>query len=245
MTAKREVSQSVAESLERDGYVVVTDALSSELVDELVAAVDNAPDAPGIHRNGSPYAIRNLFEVVPAARTVLEATALGELMIAGLGREAACVRALFLDRAPRPGWSVPWHQEATIALKERVEVTGFGPWTMKDGVQHVMAPPGTLSTMLTVRVHLDDCGVDEEGLDVIPTSHQYGRLPADSIEQFTRYDVTPVPVRKGGLVAMKPLLIRRSAAPVRPGPRRVIHLDFCARRLPLPLEWSARYPIFG
>jgi ectoine hydroxylase-related dioxygenase (phytanoyl-CoA dioxygenase family) len=243
MTAKADVDPTVAECLERDGYAVVTDALRPELVDELIEAVGRVPEGPGIHRNGSPYAIRNLFEVLPAAKRVLEERALAELVSAGLGEGAVCVRALFLDRAPRAGWRVPWHQEATVALKERVEVTGFGPWSVKDGVQHVMAPPGTLSAMLAVRAFLDDCGIDEGGLDVIPASHQYGRLPEDSIEPFTRYDARPVPLRRGGLLAIRPLVIRRSAAPTRPGPRRVIHLDFCVRRLPLPLEWQATYPI--
>jgi Phytanoyl-CoA dioxygenase (PhyH) len=245
MTAKADVYPTVAESIERDGYAVIADALSPELLEELGAAIEGASEGHGVHRGGggTVYAIRDLFEVAPAARRVLEAEALNELVVAGLGPDAACVRALFVDRAPRAGWGVAWHQEATIALKERVEVTGFGPWTMKDGVQHVVAPPGTLSAMLSVRAHLDDCGVDEEGIAVIPTSHQYGRLPDDSIEQFTRYDVTPVPIRKGGLLATKPLLIRRAAAPGRPGPRRVIHLDFCARRLPLPLQWHVSYPI--
>jgi Phytanoyl-CoA dioxygenase (PhyH) len=243
MTAKADLDQNVAECLERDGYAVVADGLRPELVDELSEAIGKAPEGQGIRRNGSLYAIRNLFEVVPGARRVLEEKALAELVFAGLGEGAVCVRALFLDRAPRAGWRVPWHQESTVALKERVEVTGFGPWSMKDGVQHVMAPPGTLSAMLGVRAFLDDCGIDEGGLDVIPASHQYGRLPEDSIEPFTRYDATPVALRRGGLLAMRPLLIRRASAPTRPGPRRVIHLDFCARRLPLPLEWRAAYPI--
>lgn len=245
MTPRAEVDPSVAESLQKDGYAVVTDALSPELVEELIVAVEGVSAGESVHRNGGTYAVRNLFEVCPAARKALEAAALGELVFADLGREARCVRALFLDRAPRAGWSVPWHQEATIALKERVEVTGFGPWTVKDGVQHVMAPPGTLSAMLSVRAYLDDCGIEEGGVEVIPTSHQYGRLPEDSIEQFTRYDVTAVPVRRGGLLAMKPLLIRRSRAATDTGPRRVIQLDFCARRLPLPLEWRTAYPVRG
>jgi hypothetical protein len=243
MTAKADADPSVAESLERDGYAIKTDALSPGLIEELVAAVGGVSVGPGVHRNGGIYAIRNLFEVVPAAKRVLEAEAIADVVAAGLGPEALCVRSLFLDRAPRARWRVPWHQEATLALKERVEVTGFGPWTVKDGVQHVMAPPGTLSSMLSVRVHLDDCGEGEGRIDVIPSSHQYGRLPEDSIEQFTRYDATAIPMRRGGLLAMKPLLIRRANASTRPGPRRVIHLDFCARRLPLPLEWRTAYPL--
>jgi ectoine hydroxylase-related dioxygenase (phytanoyl-CoA dioxygenase family) len=166
-----------------------------------------------------------------------------EVVSGVLGPGAFCVRGLFLDRSPRASWRVPWHQDATVTVKGRIDVTGFGPWTMKGGVQHVMAPPGTLSAMLTMRIHLDDCGEGEGMLSVIPASHQYGRLPEDSIEPFTRYSVTPCPVRQGGLVALHPLLLRKPEAPTKPGARRVLQLDFAARRLPLPLEWHETYPL--
>jgi ectoine hydroxylase-related dioxygenase (phytanoyl-CoA dioxygenase family) len=78
---------------------------------------------------------------------------------------------------------------------------------------------------------------------VVRGSHEYGRLPQDSIEQFTRYDVTHCEVPRGGLMAMRPLLLHASSAGTAPGSRRVIHLDFCARKLPLPLEWRDVYPL--
>jgi hypothetical protein len=174
---------------------------------------------------------------------VLDEPPVREVVEGVLGPGAFCVRGLYLDRSPRANWRMPWHQDATITVKGRIDVTGFGPWTVKSGVQHVMAPPGTLSAMLTVRVYLDDCGEGEGMLNVIPSSHQYGRLPEDSIEQFTRYSVTPCPVSRGGLVALHPLLLRRSDVSVKPGPRRVLQLDFAARRLPLPLEWHESHPL--
>ena len=122
-------------------------------------------------------------------------------------------------------------------------MTGFGPWTMKAGLQHVAAPPGTLSAMLTLRLHLDDCDLSMGAMRVVRGSHEYGRLPQDSIEQFTRYDVTHCEVPRGGLMAMRPLLLHSSSAGTAPGSRRVIHLDFCARKLPLPLEWRDAYPL--
>ena len=40
----------------------------------------------------------------------------------------------------------------------RVESPGYGPWTVKAGIAHVRPPIGVLEGMLTLRVHLDDCG---------------------------------------------------------------------------------------
>jgi ectoine hydroxylase-related dioxygenase (phytanoyl-CoA dioxygenase family) len=138
---------------------------------------------------------------------------------------------------------VPWHQDATVVVKEKAETVGFGPWTKKAGLQHVVAPPGTLSAMLTVRLHLDDCDESSGGMKVVRGSHAYGKLPQDSIEQFTGFEVTSCPVAKHGMLAMRPLLLHASSAAVEPGARRVIQLDFSARNLPLPLEWRERHAL--
>ncbi len=235
-----------ADVVERDGFAVVPAALDGELVSALSRAVSGFAGggrAQGVHRRGELYALRNLFDLLPETKRALEATAVRDSVVAVLGAEAFCVRALFLDKSPRAGSRTSWHQDATIVVKEKVEVTGFGPWTRKAGVQHVMAPPGTLSAMLTLRLYLDDCGESSGAIRVVPGSHAYGRLPEDSIEQFTRYDVTACAVEKGGLVAMRPLLLRASSPGVGSGSRRVIQLDFSARKLPPPLEWRESLPI--
>ena len=75
-----------------------------------------------------------------------------------LGPRAFAVRALFFDKTPGANWNLPWHQDVTIAVKERRDVAGFGPWTLKAGIHHVHAPGPLLARMVTIRIHLDDCG---------------------------------------------------------------------------------------
>ncbi len=95
--------------------------------------------------------------------------------------------------------------------------------------------------LLTLRLHLDGCEEKQGALRVIPASHNFGRLPTESIPQFTRgsHEICCVP--KGGLLATKPLLLHSSPASVTGGHRRVIHLDFAVRTLPTPLEWHEKY----
>jgi ectoine hydroxylase-related dioxygenase (phytanoyl-CoA dioxygenase family) len=240
------MNQPLADALESDGFALVRDAIEPALLSSLTAAISAFAGCGrdrGIYRRPDLYAIRNLFELVPETKSVLEAKTVREVVSEVLGPGAFCVRALFLDKTPRTNWKVPWHQDATIVVKRRAEVTGFGPWTMKAGLQHVMAPPGTLSAMLTLRLHLDDCDESRGALRVIRASHQYGRLPEDSIEQFTRYGVETCVAPRGSLLAMRPLLLHSSKEATAEGSRRVIQLDLCARRLPLPLEWREAHPI--
>lgn len=242
------MNRDVVDTVERDGFAILPDALEQDLVSALSDAVSTFSDGgreQGVYRRGDVYALRNLFDLVPETKAALQATAVREVVRAVLGPEAFCVRALFLDKTPRANWKVPWHQDATIVVKERAEIVGFGPWTMKAGLQHVVAPPGTLSAMLTLRLYLDDCDESSGAMRVVRASHEYGRLPEDSIEQFTRYDVTTCAVGKRGLMAMRPLLLHASSPGKDPGSRRVIQLDFSARTLPVPLEWRERHQVLG
>lgn len=226
-----DAERAVAEAVERDGFAVVNGALSFELVEEISFAITSS--------FGKIFALRNLFELAPFTRKLLEAPVVREAVGAVLGKEAFCVRSLFVDRPPRANWKVRFRQDSSIVVRERFEVTGFGPWSTKAGVQHVMAPPGTLSSMLTVRIHLDAGAVR-----VVRGSHLYGRLPEDSIEQFTRYDVTSCSVAKGGLLVMRPLLLHAFGAEPDAGSMRVVQLDFSARKLPAPLAWGEAHPLF-
>jgi hypothetical protein len=99
--------------------------------------------------------------------------------------------------------------------------------------------------MLTLRLHLDDCDEASGAMRVVPSSHQYGRLPEDSIGSFTCYDVATCVVPRGGILAMRPLLLRTTLPFTDRGRCRVIQLDFCARKLPAPLEWRETHPIAG
>jgi Phytanoyl-CoA dioxygenase (PhyH) len=232
--------------VERDGFAIIPDALEGDLVSALSDALSTFSGEgrqQGIYRRGDLYALRNLFDLVPQTKAALRAKAVRDVVLAVLGPGAFCVRALFLGRTPRARWKVRWHQDATIVVRERAETNGFGPWTRKAGLQHVVAPPGTLSAMLTLRLHLDDCGEASGAMRAVRGSHGYGRLPENSIEPFTRYEVTTCAVAKGGLMAMRPLLLRSSSPGNQPGSRRVIQLDFSARALPAPLEWRDRHPI--
>jgi hypothetical protein len=37
------------------------------------------------------------------------------------------------DKIPDANWKVLRHQDVTIAVQEKIEVEGFGPWTIKAG----------------------------------------------------------------------------------------------------------------
>ncbi|HYI93946.1 MAG TPA: hypothetical protein VEX68_10410, partial [Bryobacteraceae bacterium] len=111
-----------------------------------------------MRRRGGIYAIRNLFDVVPQITELVCSTKMHSITVSGIGKGAFAVRGTLFDKTPDDNWLVPWHQDLTICVKERLEVPGFGPWSLEAGVHHVQPPVDFLERMLAIPIHLDDCG---------------------------------------------------------------------------------------
>ncbi len=156
-----------------------------------------------------------------------------------LGDGCFPVRGIFFDKVPDANWKVPWHQDLTIAVQERINVIGFGPWSTKAGVLHVQPPVSVLETMVSIRIHLDPCGESNGALRVIPGSHRNGRIPESQISLIrqTRRDHV-CEVGQGGALLMRPLLLHASSPSSVPGHRRVIHIDYAADALPDGVKWQ-------
>ena len=234
------MSGGLVEGLTCDGYAIVPAVLDDDSVDRVIAALDAAQGA-GVRRRGSVYAIRNLPEAVPAVGALAHSAAVRVLVEPILGPGAFAVRGILFDKTPDANWNVVWHQDLSIAVQERRDVPGFGPWSEKAGVTHVQPPAALLERMLTVRLHLDDCDETNGPLRVLPGSHGYGRLDAAAIEQWrARVAVRICPVPRGGALLMRPLLLHASSDALSPRHRRVIHIEFAAEGLPGGLAWYNR-----
>jgi ectoine hydroxylase-related dioxygenase (phytanoyl-CoA dioxygenase family) len=159
--------------------------------------------------------------------------------------DAPCraVRILMFDKTPDANWSVPWHQDRTVAVQGRADVEGYGPWSRKGGVLHVEPPAELLAGMVALRLHVDDCGEDNGALEVIPGSWKLGRVAAGEIAGIvSRGEVQMLTARAGDVVAMRGLTLHASKRAERPVHRRVLHIDFTTRDLPPPLDWAMTEP---
>ena len=225
----------------RYGFAFAPNAIDAVTVSSLVAALDDAADAPSARQRGGVYAIRNLLEAVPVVATLAASPQMRALTVPILGEASFAVRGILFDKTPGANWNVVWHQDLSIAVRERHDVPGFGPWSEKAGVTHVQPPVAILERMLTVRLHLDDCDEANGPLRVLPGSHCHGRLTPEQIRQWRgQTPAVPCPVFSGGALLMRPLLLHASSASQTPRHRRVVHLEYAAEALPGGLQWHAR-----
>ena len=95
--------------------------------------------------------------------------------------------------------------------------------------------------MLTIRIHLDECGPDNGPLRVVPRSHIHGVLEADASRALRdMHGETTCTVSVGGALLMRPLILHASSASTRPEHRRVLHFEYAAADLPQGLQWAWR-----
>lgn len=225
------------QQLHRDGFATIPGALSQAEISVLLAAIARLPvshEARGGHRN--------LFQL-PEVRELAAHPAIHCWPAAVLGQGAFAVRAILFDKTPQANWKVAWHQDLTIPVRATMDVPGFGPWSEKAGIPHVQPPADVLERMLTVRVHLDPCGLDNGPVRVLPGSHLGGKLGAAGVDSWRlRASPVPTPVELGGLLLMRPLLLHASSPASHPAHRRVIHLEYAVDPLPHGLEWHEQHP---
>lgn len=147
---------------------------------------------------------------------------------------ATVVRGILFDKTPEANWAVPPHQDLNIAIAERHDIEGFGPWSVKAGVPHVIPPADVLRGMITIRIGIDACGTDDGPLRVIRGTH-LDKIPEADLPAGPFVDcLHPA----GGAVLMRPLAVHASRRAAKPTRRRVIHLEYAAIDLPKPLQWA-------
>lgn len=196
---------------------------------ELAAAMDALPpDQAGIRLHG-----------VAALQCYLAPSgSIGMIASKAIGAEAKPVRAILFDKGAATNWSLGWHQDRTICVRERIEVPGFGPWSIKAGLHHVNPPIELLSRMVTLRVHLDDVPATNAPLLIAPGSHRCGRVSESSVAQVVEEcGVSACVAEAGDVWAYATPILHASYAATRPDHRRVLQVDFSADALPGGLEW--------
>lgn len=163
--------------------------------------------------------------------------------VGGIARElfnkpAFAVRALLLDKSARGNWALGWHQDRTIAVAERIDAPGFGPWSVKRGQLHVQPPQSVIEAMVTLRIHVDRVDADNAPLRVVEGSHRLGRLSdAEVIEAVARLPHLTNLAEPGDVWGYRTPIIHASAA-TSVARRRVLQIDYACEPLPGGLEWA-------
>ncbi len=210
------------QSVEEDGFTIIPGVLASHELIRLLAQLNDAP----LRR--SKAGVRHALACAPVAALARDSRLLA-IAQEILRCTAFPFHATLFDKSSGSNWLVPWHQDTALPLRERREMQGWGPWSVKIGVHYAHAPAKALCQVLALRVHLDDSTSLNGPLRVLPGTHTRGVLSDDAIHELAA--LTPAVeclVPQGGVLAMRPLLVHSSSKSHADLPRRVLHIEYAA-----------------
>src|SRR5271165_481163 len=124
------------QEIEENGFAVVPRCLSEQTVEHLCR-----------HLGDNKHAERNLLQD-SVVRELAVSESARQTVATILGGECFSVRGILFNKTPDSNWKVVWHQDRTIAVRERRETPHFGPWSVKAGVTHVQPPAEVMARML-------------------------------------------------------------------------------------------------
>lgn len=209
-------------SIEESGYAVLPEVFSHRFIDSLLLETEKL--APRRSRAG----LRHALKFDPVARFAARSEMI-ELARNVLGAEAFPFRATLFDKSSEANWLVVWHQDTALPLQSRADIPGWGPWSVKERIHYAHAPTEALSQVLALRVSLDDSTADNGPLRVLPRSQVHGVVSDDQVHDLAaRSNPVECVVPKGGVLAMRPLIVHSSSKSRSDTPRRVLHVEYAA-----------------
>ena len=211
------------QSIEARGFAVIPDLFPNAKIEQIRKELDAAPlrrsRAGARHVLGEPVVAQLAHDsrLLDTAQQIL-------------GPNVFPYRATLFAKSSVSNWLVVWHQDTALPLRERQNIPGWGPWSVKEGVIYAHAPASALEQVLALRVHLDDSTVENGPLRVLPATHTHGVLTDERIERLAA-EIDPVDclVSAGGIVAMRPLILHASSKATGVAPRRVLHIEYAAQ----------------
>jgi ectoine hydroxylase-related dioxygenase (phytanoyl-CoA dioxygenase family) len=226
------------QEIAENGFTVVNDLYTSEELGTLLAAIEQADTTRDTFRKTKDmFAIRQFLKELPDVVPAIFNSALTGIIDELFGSGYKAVKSIYFDKPGDSNWFVSYHQDLTISVKEKADVPGFGPWTVKQQQYAVQPPLEVLENNFTIRIHLDDTNEHNGALRVVPRSHRKGIYRPETIDWSVEREAFCL-VPRGSIMIMRPLLLHASSRTTNNHKRRVIHIEFSNQALPEPLIWS-------
>ena len=215
-------------AFDNDGFAVMPELLSDAELAHIDTALAGRSQVGARDLLAEPWCFELALRLQADAR-------LGD----ALPRTHVPAQCTSFEKSVERNWLVPVHQDVAIPVAKRVDHPGLTGWSTKGGAWFVQPPVEVLEQLVAVRLHVDDCGVDDGLLHVVPGSHRHGRLAdASAIALRDAHGTIACPVPRGGAMALRPLLLHASSKATGTSRRRVLHFLFGPRVLPCGLAWA-------
>jgi ectoine hydroxylase-related dioxygenase (phytanoyl-CoA dioxygenase family) len=233
----KRLHQNTSELLE-SGFTTIENIYVENEINAIIETINKANSSKATFRKTNDlFAIRQFLKEVPEAIPLIFTEKLNAIISDLFGNNYFIVKSIYFDKPVDSNWFVSYHQDLTISVDKKVELDGYGPWTIKQNQYAVQPPLEILQNNFTIRIHLDNTDENNGALRVIPGAHLKGIYRPETID-WSKSKEAICPVSRGGIMIMRPLLLHASSRTTNDKKRRVIHIEFSNQELPLQLQWS-------
>ena len=222
------------------GFTIINDVFSEQEINQIINVIDSINTSKETFRKSEDlFAIRQFLKEVPESHQFIFNDNIRKIINEIFGNNYFVVKSIYFDKPEKSNWYVSYHQDLTISVDKKLELTGFGPWTTKQNQFAVQPPIDYLKNIFTIRIHLDDTDENNGALKVVPNSHSKEIYRPETIDWNVETEEI-CSVNKGGIMIMKPLILHGSNRTTNNQKRRVIHIEFSDMELPEEINWSER-----
>lgn len=149
------------------------------------------------------------------------------------------VRLVAFNKTNSMNWSLPWHQDRVIAVKDKSNVDGYKHWSKKEGVWNCEPPMEILEKIMFARVHISDSDEKNGALKLAKNSHAFGYIPSQNAEDIAASsEIEVCSAKRGDIIFVKGLTLHKSEMSLSSSPRKAIRVDFTNSLLPSSLDWD-------
>ena len=216
-----------------NGYVIIPKIINDYLVRILREKI--AKNLP----LGSEHGFRQLETKIPAIYKLANSSEITNIIAPLFKTIPQLVKAMYFNKIANANWGVPWHQDKTIAVREKISLQGFKSWSIKEGVFHVQPPQEVMENIVTIRINLDVANRENGCLKLVPKTHRLGILTPRQLQAIPQQENQIIcNINPGDALVMSPLILHSSSKATKPTNRRVIHLEYSDYRLPKGLSWA-------
>lgn len=226
------------ENLESYGFAVLDRMYSDVEIEAIVSCIENASSEQQLAKSSaSLFAIRQVFKKIPELKSLIFTAKLKALLYVIFEEPHFLTKTIYFDKPSESNWFVAYHQDLSISVDRKENVSNYQNWTFKKRQFGVQPPLEVLENIVTLRIHLDKTEKENGALKVIPNSHTKGIYRPETIDWNVETEHI-CEVEKGGVMLMKPLTLHASGRTTNHKQRRVLHLEFSTKQLAKPLQWQ-------
>lgn len=234
------ISPDATVKLSTEGFAVIDNVFSPKEVNTILQTISQVDTTkPTFRKTSDLFAIRQFLKEVPETFDLIFNENIRSVISTLFGNDYFVVKSIYFDKPEQSNWFVAYHQDLTISVDKKLDVDGYGPWSVKQNQFAVQPPLDILESNFTIRIHLDDTDENNGALRVVPKSHLKGIYRPETIDWNVEKEAV-CNVKQGGIMIMKPLLLHASNRTTNNNKRRVIHIEFSNRSLQGTLQWSEK-----